>query len=238
MGWIPPAAMPGGPGPPAPGGGGGGGGGGGAAATHNPYNSARWASSMLSGRRRMAPEVYWQCRTAAGSIREWLSLFYPGARGEQRWVDLWGCAENIDLTLQMGYEGCGGDAAGYAWVCNCLATDDRLEAWLSRLAGEIAYIRTGEKAMLDEMQTSKPPGASHLAPDWALSSAREAARVQAMQRVRVRGGGSGGGSGSHGSDWAQQEDEGDGGAPRRRARRPRGGGGASGGAAPGGKPNP
>ena len=86
----------------------------------------------------MAPEVYWQCRTAAGSIREWLSLFYPGSRAEQRWVDLWGCAENVDLTLQMGYDSCPDPATGYAWVCNCLATDDRLEAWLSRLAGEIA----------------------------------------------------------------------------------------------------
>jgi hypothetical protein len=52
----------------------------------------------------MAPEVYWQCRTAAGSVREWLTLFYPGGRTDQRWIDLWGCAENIDLTLQMIYE--------------------------------------------------------------------------------------------------------------------------------------
>jgi hypothetical protein len=189
---------------------------------------------MLSGRRRMAPEVYWQCRTAAGSIREWLSLFYPGSRAEQRWVDLWGCAENVDLTLQMGYDSCPDPAAGYAWVCHSLATDDRLEAWLSRLAGEIAFIRTGEQAMLDEMQTSKPPGASHLAPEWALSSAREAARVQALQRARVRGGG-GDDSSGRGTTWAGQDGEGGGGLTQRRARRPRGSGATSGSAAPGGK---
>ena len=182
----------------------------------------------------MAPEVYWQCRTAAGSIREWLSLFYPGSRAEQRWVDLWGCGENVDLTLQMGYDSCPDPATGYAWVCHSLATDDRREAWLSRLAGEIAFIRTGEQAMLDEMQTSKPPGASNLAPDWALSSAREAARVQALQRARVRGGG-GVDSSGRGTTWAGQEEEGDGGLTRRRARRPRGSGGTSGSAAPGGK---
>ena len=183
----------------------------------------------------MAPEVYWQCRTAAGSIREWLSLFYPGSRAEQRWVDLWGCAENVDLTLQMGYDSCPDPATGYAWVCHSLATDDRLEAWLSRLAGEIAFIRTGEQAMLDEMQTSKPPGASHLAPEWALSSAREAARVQALQRARVRGGGGGADSSGHGGTGTGQDGEGGGGLTQRRARRPRGSGATSGSAAPGGK---
>ena len=79
----------------------------------------------------MAPEVYWQCRTAAGPFREWISLFFPGNRSDQRWVDIWGCAESTDLTLQQIYEAQADPQAGYQWVCHALLTDDRLEGWLS-----------------------------------------------------------------------------------------------------------
>ena len=171
-------------------GGGGGGGGAGPGGAVNPYMAASWSSSLLGGKKRMAPEVYWQVRTAASSCRAWMSLYYKGAKNDQRWEDVWGVSESVDLTLQQIYDSYLPEHhLAYQAVCHALLTDDRLENWLSRLAGEIAHQLTGEKALLDSMSTAKPPGATHLAPTWAVSDAMDTAKALALQRGRLRSGG-------------------------------------------------
>ena len=155
--------------------------------------NSRWTQSLEGSRRRMAAEVYWKIRNSASCVREWMTLFYSGSRHEQRWKDLWLIAESTDLTLAQAYA-----QGGYPMVCGFLDTDDRLEHWMSRLAGEIAYLRTGEEAILEQLSTSQAPGESDLAPQWSLAGARDTAKALYLQKGRVNNASRGGGG--QGSD--------------------------------------
>ena len=135
-----------------------------------------------------------------------MSLFYAGDKTGRAWKDLWLVAESIELTLNDIHS-----RYGYAGVCSALDQDDRLEHWLSRVAGEQAYLKTGELAVMEEITTSKPPGQADLAPAWSMASAREAAKALYLQQGRVKAQQGGKGSTGQGSD--------DDGPVRRRPRR-------------------
>ena len=138
----------------------------------------------------MAPEVCWRLRTAAPSCRAWLTLFYKGAKNDQRWLEVWGLSRGVDLTLQQIYASYQPDhQKGYQAVCHALLTDDRLEEWLSKLAGELAHQLTGEKALLDSVSTARPPGVARMAPTLATSEASDTADALAQRCGRLRSGG-------------------------------------------------
>ena len=71
-------------------------------------------------------------------------------------------------------------------MCAALGGDDRLEGWLTRIAAEMAYYQTGEIAVMDNLSSSRPPGASHLAPDWAVERATDAAKALHKQAMRLK----------------------------------------------------
>ena len=135
----------------------------------------RWTTSITDGRRGQAGEIYWRMRSAAGSCREWLTHYCPAAKKGEGWVDIWQAAESTDLTLQM-ISTQAAPGMGYHAVCAALGGDDRLEGWLARIGAEMAYRQTGELAAMGNLSSSKPPGASHLAPDWAVERATDAAK--------------------------------------------------------------
>ena len=155
--------------------------------------------------------AFWRMTWRVG--RQWLTAYYAGDKRTQEWKDLWVAGESIDLTLEQIHV-----VGGYAGVCAALESDDRLEAWLTRISAQVTYLLTGEKAMLDQLQSSQPPGAQDLAPSWAISAARDSAKALYQQQGRMSGrrtpGDGGGGGGQEGSG--------------RRARRRRGAGGGVG----------
>eukprot|EP00969_Alexandrium_andersonii_P108402 4782409-Alexandrium_andersonii.AAC.1 len=62
--------------------------------------------------------------------------------------------------------------------------------------------------MYEELLTAKPPGASDLLPDWALSQARDSSKQAYQQAARVRGAASGGKAGKASHDSEGEEDGG------------------------------
>ena len=177
--------------------------------------SGRWVSALPATRRRQAAEIYWQIRSAAESVRLWLTAYYAGSRSSQEWTDLWVAAESIDLSLHRVWQ----DAenvlpnSGYLAVCHALNTDDRLEAWCCRISAQITFLRTGEKEMLHQLQASRPPGSADLAPEWAIGGARDAAKALYQQGGRVRGSG--------GAARSSNDDDGDSSSSRQPRRRRR-----------------
>ena len=155
-------------------------------------------------------------RGSAGSCRQWLTAFYGGDRANQEWCDLWQAMESTDLTLEEAYQ-----LGGYPAVCFALDHDDRLESWLTRVAAQITFLRTGERAMLVGLQSSKPPGYADLAPAWAVSAARDTAKALYQQCGRTKGG--------RGGQESDDGTAGGGAAGGRRPRRRRSKGGGDGG---------
>ena len=134
--------------------------------------------------------------------------------------------ESADLTLEEAHQ-----LGGYQAVCFALESDDRLEAWLTRLAAQVAFLRTGERATLVQLQSSKPPGYSDLAPSWAVAAARDNAKALYQQRGRIGKGGRANPDSDDGNGAGQA-------AAGRRPRRRRGKGGNDGGdGKPGDKPS-
>ena len=78
-------------------------------------------------------------------------------------------------------------------LANWLATSDTAEHLLSRLGAEVALYLTGDVTAFQQLLTSRPPGMSNIAPDWALARARDYSKALQQQRVRAgRGSGPGG----------------------------------------------
>ena len=169
-------------GPPGAGGGGGGAGGPLPGPGGDPYSSGRWSGSLPASRRKQAPEIYWQIRASTSTVREWVVLFLPGNRQSQEWADLYELGESIDLTLHAGYA-----AGGFPEVIRLLSSDDRVETWLCRLSAEVTFARTGELAMREQLQASRPPGSSGLGPTWAITEARDSAKQLYQQKGRTGG---------------------------------------------------
>jgi hypothetical protein len=174
-------------------------------------------ASLPAAYKRMAAEVYWSIRgTGASSVKEYMALYYPAERRVgQSYRDLWMAADSVDTTLHMAYI-----AYGYAGVQAALASDDRVENWLSRLAAQVAFNRSGDPAMLMDIQSGKPPGDSDIAPMWAITGARETARSAYVARQRARAGG-GQGDGAAAAELTVTGDDTPGDTFRRRTRPPR-----------------
>ena len=62
-----------------------------------------------------------------------------------------------------------------------------ITSWLCRLSAEVTYARTGELAMREQLQASRPPGSSALGPTWAVTEARDAEKQLYQQRGRTSG---------------------------------------------------
>ena len=160
----------------------------------DPYLNGRWTQVLDPTRRKVAAEVYWRIRQSSSSVREYLSLHWKGNRDGETWLNCWGLAENVDITLQMAH-----NFGGLPAVFAALAGDDRLELWLGRLGAEAALIKTGDHDMYVELNPSKAPGDAHLLPDWSVQSARDLTKSISQQAARVKarpGGSSGSGTGA------------------------------------------
>ena len=68
-----------------------------------------------------------------------------------------------------------------------LATSDRLEHALARLGAEFTLQVTGDWQMFESMLTAKPPGESHVMPEWAVAQARLASKTEHQQRAWLKG---------------------------------------------------
>ena len=116
---------------------------------------------------------------SSSSCAEYFSLHYRGDRAGQGYRDLWNIAQAADLTLKEAHR-----AYGFAGVMHALNTDDRMEHFMTRLGAEVAYTRTGDEGLRQQLQTGLPPGDAHITPGWALQGARETqnAEYKAHQR--------------------------------------------------------
>ena len=130
----------------------------------------------------MALEIYWKIRGCSSSVREYMTQHYSGARAGQEWHDLWGLAASVDSTLEMAHR-----LGGYPSVCACLDQVDRVEHWLSRLGAQIAFLRSGDRSALANLQSGRAPGDSDIMPSWAIDAARSESEALYMQGGRVKG---------------------------------------------------
>jgi len=107
---------------------------------------------------------------------------------------------------------------------------------MTRLSAQITYLRTGERAMLTQLQSSRPPGSSDLAPEWAVSAARDCAKslFQQVGRVRASGAPSAGGGNDDAAPMARRRRNRAGGKPTASAT----GGGSAASSSQGGKGPP
>ena len=148
----------------------------------DPYLHGGWGSSIPSQRKRIAHDTYWEIRRQATSVRNYMSSHYPGSRGDQQFHDLWALAELTDIRVDAEYQ-----AGGVPRLNGALQNDDSLEHMLSRIGGQVAYIRTGDRRVFDALSTSKPPGQSDIVPEWALSEARDHSKQLFNEELRVSG---------------------------------------------------
>ena len=179
-------------------------------------------SSISPARRRVAAEVYWAIRRSSTSTRAYLDQHWGGTRNSgTKFNDLWTFAELIDLELAEAHSR--GGVAAVNWA---LSTSDRLEHALSRIGAEISLQVTGDWTMFNSLLSTRPPGESHILPDWAVNAARNASKLEHQQTAWLRG-----------HRPADDDDAPAGGGARRRARakgKAKGGGkGASAGGAAG-----
>ena len=135
---------------------------------------------MAPDRKRVAPETYWTLRRSAPTVRAWLSLFYPGDKTGTTWSQLWLAAEITDLELDRVHA-----SHGFAGVEHLLRTSDTIEHSLSTIGAHIAYHRSGDRRMFDQLATATPPGASDVLPAWAITEARDAAKLTFQQDART-----------------------------------------------------
>ena len=115
-------------------------------------------------------------------MRNYMASHYPGASGDQQFQDLWALAELIDIRADAEYQ-----AGGVPRLNWALQNDDSLEHMLSRIGGQVAYIRTGDRRVFHALSTSKPPGQSDIVPEWALSEARDHSKQLFNEEFRVAG---------------------------------------------------
>ena len=170
----------------------------------DPYIGSGAATSLPADRRRVAHDTYWAIRRSSQSVRLYMSNYYPGEKNGQTFEDLWLAAELVDCELDRAYR-----IGGLAGVNGALASNDTLEHLLSRIGAQVALARTGDHGMYRSLLTSRPPGQSDILPEWSLTAARDVAKVQHLQQVRVKGSG----------PVHYDDDDVDGGAPRRARRR-------------------
>ena len=186
----------------------------------DPYSQNRWTRTLPMSHKRVASETYWKLRGSAASVRDYMAVHYQGARDTQEWHDLWAASVSVDVTLEEAYK-----KGGYPEVCRTLEEDDRLEVWLCRLGAQVAFLRTGDRSMLRELQASTAPGQTDILPGWAIEAARNQGKSEFQQQGRVRAGY---------SSQNQREEGGQGGAFRRPRRPPGKAGGGNGGGGGGG----
>ena len=108
---------------------------------------------------------------------------YPGSRQGQEWHDLWNVASSIDMTLELAHR-----SGGCPGLCQALDADDRIEHWLSRIGAQVAYLRSGDRRVLDHLQSGRAPGDSELLPEWAIDGARSESKSLYLQQGRVKPG--------------------------------------------------
>ena len=154
-------------------------------------------------------------KAAGMNSREYFGTYYKGNKSGQEYKDLWNFALSTDLTLEQYYQ-----AHGYNGVVWALNMDDRLEHWLSRLGGQVEFVRTGDRSMLDKIQTAVAPGDASLLPEWSVEHAHniDKAEYQAWLRHKNRGGGGGNNDDAGGGGGKRRR-------PQRRGQNAQGGGG-------------
>jgi len=84
------------------------------------------------------------------------------------------------LTLQAAHEQ--GGATAVQWM---LDNDDRCEHWASRLGAQVSFLLTGDEVLLNELQTSRPPGMCHILPEWRVAAGRDLGKSLFLQQGRV-----------------------------------------------------
>jgi len=110
-------------------------------------------------------------------------VMYRGDKSGQEYKDLWNLAVSTDLTLEREYRDHG--FQGVVWALN---TDDRLEHWLSRLGAQVTFIRTGDRSVLNAVQSANAPGDGDLLPTWSLEAARAQNKSEFQARQRCSAG--------------------------------------------------
>ena len=72
-------------------------------------------------------------------------------------------------------------------VNRVLATSDRMEHLMARIGAEMTLQVSGDWAMFESLLTSRPPGETHILPEWAVTQARNVSKVEHQQRAWLSG---------------------------------------------------
>ena len=141
-----------------------------------------WDSALAPDFKRAALEIYRSIRcSGARSVRDWLGNNCHKAKDSPLWVDLWTTATNADFILTSAAQR-GGEGA----VRDELSRSDVLEIGLRRLASQIYFDRTRDRAGSQAMLRVVPPGAgSDIAPHWLISDVTAYSKSEHQREERV-----------------------------------------------------
>ena len=122
-------------------------------------------------------------RRSSTSARAFLDSHWQGSKtAGTKFTDLWTFAEAVDLQLGEAHRT--GGITAVNWL---LSSSDTLEHMLARLGAEFTLQVSGDWTMFQSMLTSKPPGESHLMPEWAVEKARVHSKLEHQQAAWLRG---------------------------------------------------
>lgn len=166
---------------------------------------ARWQNQLRPDLRRAAPEIYLNFRAeGVSNTREWVHREFDAMKNSESFGDYWHLATELDFRLDR----CSSEAA----KLELLASDDRMEMQLRRLAAKVHELRTCDKdAAMHMLAISLPGRRRDIAPSWMVSEAQLHSEHNHLQTERASKSRGGGGGASRGGGYGSGGGRGDGG---------------------------
>jgi len=148
------------------------------------YAGGRTVDPFAPGYKRMAATIYYEkVRRHTGTVVEYLERYWPADHDSEQYRALYTMSSTLDASLEATYRQYG--QAGVDWVLN---TDPNAEATLNLLASEWHLLTHGDVAGASRMRGIQPPGASDMAPEWAVSDALAASKALYSEAERGQAG--------------------------------------------------
>jgi hypothetical protein len=129
----------------------------------------------------MGWQIYWWViRVACGTCVQFLERFWPGARNDGVYLQLYQKCTAVDSTLEAAFSHGGSD--GVEWM---LRNDVATEISLNSLACEWDIQLHGDAAAAASLLAVRPAGMNDLLPQWALGQGRLQSRDVHRQHERT-----------------------------------------------------
>ncbi len=156
-------------------------------------NTSNWTTQLPPDFHRAGCEIYRSMlEEGCKNTRSWVSDNTSDAeKKSSEWTDIWSHATGIDFEV--------GEGRPVHEVMQQIATSDKAEISLRRLASFIYLRRTGDKVGAEKMLAIKTPGRDRdVAPQWLVDEVSSQTRAEYKLAQTVAGLNRGGGGGPRG----------------------------------------